>query len=630
MTPTEHFSRLLQLLELEADAEKEELLVDLQRRSPAEAEAAGSSLIKLALRGEEAGLGGRVLLTFGKRNQTLPLPWSRLRVGAPVLLSAEEATGSGWRGVVSRLERDAIQVAFSGWPDVDETAAFRLDRAADEVARQRLRQALRRLPTVTSGRLKELRDVLLGQQPPLFSAPVACQPLDETLNASQQAAVRQALSAADLAIIHGPPGTGKTTTVIELIRQLTRRGQTVLACAPSNLAVDNLLQGLLAAGEAALRLGHPARVLPELQAHTLDLLVENHPDTRLARQLTREAHALRDKAAKYTRAKPEPGARRAQRQEAKQMLADARRIEQQVTERLLASARIICATTTLDPHMLGDRIFDWCVLDEAGQATEPEVWLPLQYAERLVLAGDHCQLPPTVISPQAVAGGFNVSLLERLVGQLGPEVSRRLTVQYRMHTEIMAFSSREFYEDSLQADASVGMHLLADLPGVEANALTTTPVDFIDTAGASFDEAVEPDGDSRFNPSEAELAAKKVAALLDAGLAAEDIAVIAPYSAQVKLLRQLLPQPGLEINSVDGFQGREKEAVVISLVRANGEGEIGFLADVRRMNVALTRARRKLIVIGDSATITRHPFYQRLVEYFEAGNAYHSVWEELV
>jgi superfamily I DNA and/or RNA helicase len=181
------------------------------------------------------------------------------------------------------------------------------------------------------------------------------------------------LTAVDLAIIHGPPGTGKTTTVIELIRQLTHRGQTVLACAPSNLAVDNLLQGLLAAGEAALRLGHPARVLPELQAHTLDLLVENHPDTRLARQLTRDAHALRDRAARYTRAKPEPGARRAQRQEAKQMLADARHIERQVTERLLASARVICATTTLDPQMLGDRIFDWCVLDEAGQATEPEV-----------------------------------------------------------------------------------------------------------------------------------------------------------------------------------------------------------------------------------------------------------------
>ena len=627
MTTAAHFSRLLHLLELEADAEKQQLLADLQRRSPAEAEAAGSSLINLALRGEEAGLGGRVLLTFGKRNQNLPLPWSRLRVGAPVILSAEDAPDGGWRGVVSRLARDAIQVAFSGWPDIDETATFRLDRASDEVARQRMRQALRRLPTVTRGRLKELREVLLGHQPPLFAVPVVYQPLDETLNTSQQVAVRQALSATDLAVIHGPPGTGKTTTLIELIHQLTRRGQTVLVCVPSNLAVDNLLQGLLAAGEAALRLGHPA--LPELQAHTLDLLVENHPDTRLAHKLNREAHALRNRAARYTRAKPEPGARRAQRQEAKQLLADARRIEQQVTERLLASARIICATTTLDPKWLGDRIFDWCVLDEAGQATEPEVWLPLQYAARLALAGDHCQLPPTVISPQAVAGGFNVSLLERLVGQLEPGVSRRLEVQYRMHAGIMAFSSQEFYEDSLQADASVSEHLLADLPGVEAGVLTTTPVDFIDTAGASFDETVEPDGESRFNTAEAELVVKKVQALIEAGLPAEDIAVIAPYTAQVKLLRQLLPQPGLEVNSVDGFQGREKEAVVISLVRSNAAGEIGFLADVRRMNVALTRARRKLIVIGDSATITRHPFYQRLVEYFEAGNAWHSVWEEL-
>ena len=357
--------------------------------------------------------------------------------------------------------------------------------------------------------------------------------------------------------------------------------------------------------------------------------MENHPDVRLAHKLMRDAYALRHQAAKYTRARPEPGARQAQRLEARQMLAEARKLEDQVVERLLDAAQIVCATTTgLDGDLLRGRTFDWCIMDEASQSTEPGVWIPLQYAHRLILAGDHCQLPPTVISPEAVAEGFNVSMLERLVKQSGVGISRRLTVQYRMHQAIMAFSSEEFYENSLTAGPAVANHLLADLPGISLNELTQTPVHFIDTAGASYDEQVEPEGESRFNPLEAELVIRKVQDLLDSGLAPVDIGVISPYSAQVRLLRERLKLPGMEIDSVDGFQGREKEAVVVSLVRSNPDGEIGFLGDVRRMNVALTRARRKLVVVGDSATVTVHPFYQRMVTYFESIGAYHSVWEE--
>jgi predicted DNA helicase len=246
----------------------------------------------------------------------------------------------------------------------------------------------------------------------------------------------------------------------------------------------------------------------------------------------------------------------------------------------------------------------------------------------VVLAGDHCQLPPTVLSQEALRQGFGISLLERLVEQYGPAVTRRLEVQYRMHEAIMSFSSREFYDGALQADASVAGHRLCDLDGVQAGPLTEAPVWFIDTAGASYEEELEPDGDSRLNPREAGLAAGKVRALLEAGLRPEMIAVVAPYAAQVRLLRQRLPISGLEIDSVDGFQGREKEAVVLSLVRSNTEGEIGFLADIRRTNVALTRARRLLLVVGDSATLSVLPFYQRLFEHFEALGAYHTVWEE--
>jgi superfamily I DNA and/or RNA helicase len=502
--------------------------------------------------------------------------------------------------------------------------------ASDEIARQRQVAALAEAKRADRGRLMQLRDVLLGMRPPKFEAEKSIAPLDDGLNESQRAAVTFALSAADVAIIHGPPGTGKTTTVVELIRQAAARGQKVLACAASNLAVDNLLERLVRSGERAIRLGHPARVLPELQEHTLDLLVDAHPDVALARKLLREAEGLRDKAARFTRAKPLPGARQEMRQQARELVADARRIEAVVVQHILDSATVICATLTgVDSGMLGDREFDLAVIDEAAQAIEPACWIPLLRSNRVVLAGDHCQLPPTIVSLPAAKEGLAISLMERLIGELGGGIARRLTTQYRMHEAIMCFSSDEFYEGSLIADFSVGGHLLHDLPGVAKLPLTESPLSFIDTAGAGYDEELEPDGESRRNPAEAELVTKQVLALLEAGLPTRDIAVIAPYAAQVRLLREQLKIDGLEIDTVDGFQGREKEAVVISLVRSNDRGEIGFLGDTRRMNVALTRARRKLIVIGDSATIAAHTFFERLLGYFELHGAYKTVWEEM-
>jgi ATP-dependent RNA/DNA helicase IGHMBP2 len=638
LAAAEHFKKLEHLIRLEAEAEKQEELRAVQRNSTGGAEASGSSLVNLVIRDEDAGLGGSILLTLGKRNQNLPLPWTRLGPGSPVIFSEEGPTGSsnlaaGWRGVVSQLHQDTIQVAFAEWPEAgllseSDRPTFRLDRSSDEISRQRQRQAMENASRASQSRLAALRDVLLGRSAPAFAPVVPTPMLNTTLNDSQQEAVRFALAAEDYAIIHGPPGTGKTTTLVELIRQIVQLGGSVLAVAPSNLAVDNLLERLLAAGENGIRLGNPARVLPELHAHTLDGLLENHPEMKTARKIMHEAYQLRLQASKYTRARPEPGSRQAMRQEARQMLAEARKIETQVVDHLVSKARIVCATTTgLDGGLLRNRVFDWCIMDEASQGTEPASWIPLQFAGKLVLAGDPCQLPPTIRSAEARAGGLGISLMERLMDPSDQHISRRLLVQYRMNQAIMKFSSDEFYEGSQQADPSVSHHLLCDLPGILSNELTTAPVNFIDTAGANYDEVVEQDGDSRFNPMEAEMVAVKVQALLEAGLAPADLAVISPYSAQVRLLREKLRRPDLEIDTVDGFQGREKEAVIVSLVRSNPDGEIGFLEDIRRMNVALTRARRKLIVIGDSATITLHPFYQRLVTYFDSIGGYHSVWE---
>lgn len=626
----DHFRRLIHLLQLEGVAEADQLLRNTRQSDPLSAERTGNSLVDLVIRDEFLGLGDRILVTLSKRDPNRLLPWTRLGVGSPVLLSEQRSKSeSGWRGVVCDRDSTTIQVALPQSPESEaDRPQFRLDLSSDEVSRQRQRAALERAEVAAGDRLAQLRGVLLAEKPARFAPEQSLELLNPNLNETQLRAVQFALSAHDVAVLHGPPGTGKTTTVVELIRQAVRRGEKVLACAPSNLGVDNIFERLLAAGEKAVRLGHPARVLPELRDHTLDLLVERHPDVKLARKLAREANSLRDAASKYTRAKPAPGARQEMRAEARQLLTDARRIEAMAVQQVLDQATVLCSTTTgLDSEVLGQRRFDLAVVDEACQTTEPGCWIPLLRSERLVLAGDHCQLPPTVLSPEAEREGFAISMLERLMDADAENLSRQLTIQYRMHEQIMTFSSAEFYGGSLIADSTVQSHLLSDLPCVEQTALTTTPLVYLDTAGAGYDEELEPNGESRWNPQEADVVCRCVEELTSAGLAAQQIAVIAPYAAQVRHLRERLAIPGLEVDTVDGFQGREKEVVVVSLVRSNTDGEIGFLADVRRMNVALTRARRKLIVIGDSATVARHPFYSRLVQYFEQAGAYRTVWE---
>lgn len=628
--PDDHFGRLARLVRLESEAEAQELTQKSRRLSVAEAEATGECLVSLVIAEESFGLGGRCIVTLSKRDRSRSLPFNRLEPGSPVFMTPEGVAGSdGWRGVVCERSRTSLSVAFPEPPDAEEAKSFRLDLSADEVTRQRQLDALDQARSARGNRSAHLRDVLLGDKAPAINPSIELAALDSALDPSQRQAIAFALSAQDVAVVHGPPGTGKTTALVELIRQAVGRGERVLACAPSNMAVDNLLERLLQHGEKVVRLGHPARVMPALRDHTLDLLVEDHNDTRLARKLAREAFALFRQAKKWTRAKPEPGARGDMRREAREMLDDARRLEDQAVEHILDTAKVVCATLTgLNGELLGRRAFDLAVIDEAAQATEPACWPAILRCSRLVLAGDHCQLPPTILSREADEQGLGVSLMERVVGLHGAGVTRRLDVQYRMHAVIMTFPSVAFYDGTLQAHSSVAEHTLLDLPDVSPMPLTSMPLEFIDTAGADYDEEAEPGGESRRNPKEAELVCNKVRALLEAGVRAECIAVIAPYAAQVRFLRERLTMPELEIDSVDGFQGREKEAVIISLVRSNPEGEIGFLADVRRLNVAMTRARRKLLVIGNSATLSGHPFYRDLLSHCDTAGAYRSVWEE--
>ncbi|MEM9942495.1 MAG: AAA domain-containing protein [Planctomycetota bacterium] len=621
-----HFVDMVEWLAMETTAEVERMARRRKFKSPKDAEATGETVLDLVIQDVRPGLGGYQLISFQRRSTNHPMPWHRLKVGTPVVVSADDYNGSkDETGVISKKKKELIEVALNQEP---EGRIFRIDMTSDEITRKRQLSAILTAKD-SRGRLGQLRDVLMGQRKPRFHENLPDVEFRTNLNRSQQDAVRFALSAEDFAIIHGPPGTGKTTTVVELIVQAVIRGEKVLACAPSNTAVDNLLERLVDLNQKVVRIGHSARVSERLREHSLDGQLDQHENMEIIRDLRREAKDIYRKVDKWSRAKQPKGYRHELRQEARQLQGHARLLEKQAMESILDSAKIICATATFNEDLLGDRWFDLAVIDEACQSVEPGCWVPLLRSDKVIFAGDHQQLPPTVLSTEAARQGFAISLMERQMEQYNDQVSKMLTVQYRMHQQIMNFSSSHFYRGELKADTSVENHLLSDIDGVDSVHWMQEPITFIDTAGAGWDEELEPDGESKRNPNEADLVLRKVEMLLSAGLWAKDIAVIAPYAAQVRMLRDRYSGPdGLEIDTVDGFQGREKEAVVITLVRSNTKGEIGFLADRRRMNVALTRAKRKLIVVGDSATLGHDSFYQEFLDYVEQVGGYHSVWEE--
>jgi predicted DNA helicase len=328
--------------------------------------------------------------------------------------------------------------------------------------------------------------------------------------------------------------------------------------------------------------------------------------------------------------------RNAMREEVHRLREDIRDLKAQIFKQVWNASDVVVATHTVcgDP-LIQAKSFDWVILDEATQGIEPATWIPVRHAGKVILAGDHRQLPPTVLRPRPGGHDLSFTLFERLHEILGPEFKVRLEKQYRMHEHIMDFSSREFYEGALAADPSVAGHTLLDLKAVKREGLDDAPVIFLDTAGLGYEEEVEEGTESRYNPQEAKLVVAELNRLVKAGITPEDIAIISPYSAQVKLLTSMIlgdkGEPAalaaLEIDSVDAFQGREKEAVIVSLVRSNREGQLGFLTDTRRMNVAMTRAKRKLIMVGDSATLSNEKFYEDLLRYVESVNGYRSAWE---
>jgi superfamily I DNA and/or RNA helicase len=609
------FERLRWLLEREREAEWARFEGELRTASGEEREERGSALLDLSVADTDGGLLGRTIVRLSRKSGALPPtrigPGDVVRVSRRDPLDAENPSG-----VVTERTANRIAVAFDdelpGWV---ESGLVRLDRIGDEVTFRRTREALDDLEAA-EGRPAELRALIFGKETPRFEAEGRpLDPFDQDLNEPQRAAVALALRARDLALIHGPPGTGKTRTVVEVIRQAIKRGEKVLAVAPSNHAVDNLVERLAAAGERVVRTGHPARVSPAIRELTLEAQVEKVPSREIARGLWREAFALRAKLGKRRERGKET--EREERDEMRRLFQDAREQDQVALRHVLDGARVVCATAAgAGSETLKARRFDLVVLDEASQATLPLALVALARGSKVVLAGDHKQLPPTVLSPEAVQHGLARSPLEDAFERF-PEAGTLLTVQYRMHERIMAFPSAQLYEGKLVAHASNAARTFGGLE----------PLVFWDTAGMGHDEQFLEGSPSARNPGEAALVAARARALLALGLPPGELAVIAPYEAQVRLLRDLIEEPGVEVDTVDGFQGREKEAVIVSLVRSNQDGTVGFLADVRRMNVALTRARSRLEVVGDGATVSNHPFYAAFVEATQQADAWRSGFE---
>ena len=632
-----HLDRLAHLLEVERREEH-----DRQRQSQAKLSAAEREALGLALGGVQAvqqsfGLGGRVILRLARPDQS-PLE-TRLEPGTPVQIQRRASDAAdAVRAVVSRRRRTELELALDDWPpDFCEQGVVWLEVMPNDITYQRCKNALQAVRQMEHGQLRTRRDVLWGAQAARFVSDLPPWTSRQTLNPEQLGAAQQALAARDFFLIHGPPGTGKSTVLAEVAVQAVARGERLLCTAASNAAVDHLLSLCLRHNLQAVRVGHPARVAESLQAYSLDVQVEQHPDRVLARSLQEEAYALLGYARRQRtqgRSAARFGNARAAQEEAKRLKQESRTLERRAVQSVLDAAQVICATcTSLAGSTLRERSFDRVLLDEATQATEPLTLLAFPKAPCLILAGDPCQLPPTVLSPQAA--DLQVSLFERLLEIHGPGVKALLREQYRMHQDIMTFAAAEAYDHQLRAHPSVAQHRLADLLRSEVQAeVLAPPILWIDTAGKGFDEERVSQGahsaESLSNPGEASILVQRARVLLNAGLPAAELAVIAPYSAQVRLLRRALaswaPAAEVEVDTIDGFQGREKEAVLLSMTRSNATGELGFLNDLRRMNVAITRARRHLFVVGDSGTLGSHPYYERFFTYVQRLNGYHSAW----
>lgn len=541
--------------------------------------------------------------------------------GRPVCFFTQDVSGKlnylNFVATVNYVDEDRMVVIL---PSVDALLALQSKEVVgvqlyfDETSYRLMFEALKQVIGAKNNRLAELRDIFHGTQP---ASTFSFHPLRfPWLNATQEEAVNKVLHAKDVAIVHGPPGTGKTTTLVEAVYETLHRENQVLVCAQSNMAVDWISEKLVDRGVSVLRIGNPSRVNDKMLSFTYERRFESHPDYPQLwsiRKAIRELYARSRKGAE----------REAVRQKINSLKDRATELEIRINESLFSEARVIACTLVGSANrLLTGQKFGTLFIDEAAQALEAACWIPIRKADRVILAGDHCQLPPTVKAPEALRAGLGHTLMQTIVKNK-PDTVSLLKLQYRMNDEIMRFSSEWFYGGMLQSAPEVKYRSILDFD---------TPIEWINTEGLDCNEEFIGENYGRINKSEAELSIEQLKGyitkigrerFLDERI---DVGMISPYKAQVQYLRRLVRndaffkpyRQAITINTVDGFQGQERDVILISLVRANEEGQIGFLNDLLILNVAITRARMKLIILGDASTLTRHAFYKKLYTYIES------------
>ena len=518
--------------------------------------------------------------------------------------------------VISYVQDNKMVVVLPGpqvLPELVVTGELGVQLYFDDTSYKTMFAALREVAEAKGNRTARLREVLLGKAPALRreTGPVRF----PWLNASQEKAVNQVLCAKEVAVVHGPPGTGKTTTLVEAVYETLHRENQVMVSAQSNTAVDWIAEKLVDRGIPVLRIGNPTRVNDKMLAFTYERRFEAHSDYPELWQIRKTIREMTGRLRKSGREDRE----RLHNQLTK-LRVRATGLEIRIDTELFTEARVIaCTLVGAASRVLERKRFSSLFIDEAAQAIEAACWIAISRADRGILAGDHCQLPPTIKCIEAARGGLGRTLLEKVVLHK-PETVSLLKIQYRMHEDIMRFPSRWFYHDELEAAPEVKYRGILDFD---------TPASWIDTSELDLQEKAVAEGTGRLNTGEAELLVRElknymerigIRRILEEHI---DFGVISPYRAQVHYLRHLLKKEPffrpcrrlITVHTVDGFQGQERDVIMISLVRANEKGQIGFLRDLRRMNVAITRARMKLLILGEAVTLTRHPFYRELYEY---------------
>ncbi len=637
----------LELIKLERAADLEQYRQKVLLRSLSDRTKEGVTWYPVKFRRDYIGTGERIIIELEKTNHLdQPHSFQSGKLVSVFCNASGKPEKEHINGVVNYVRDNTLVVTLNGdeLPDWIDDGMLGVDVMFDEMTYKEMEYAMKMVMTAEGNRVATLRDLLLGGNSETSGVRLQVAGSHETrdlqhatsslLNQSQNSALQNILSAPDVAFVHGPPGTGKTTTLSQAIYFTVKSERQVLVCAPSNAATDLLVEKLSEIGLVVTRIGHPARVTEQSMSKTLDAKITAHEGFAELKSMRKRMEQLRAQAAKFKRhfGHHEREQRRLMKEEAKLMKADADLLEFYIINDVLNTSEVICSTLVGSSHpVLKGRKFKTAFIDEAAQALEPACWIPLLRCERVILAGDHFQLPPTIKSNDAARRGLARTLFEKGI-EHHPEASSMLQVQYRMHEKIMEFPSRYFYKGELIAHESVKHELLRP---------HLSPVDFIDTAGAGYAEAQDPETLSRFNEEEGRLLLRVVEDLVTQ-IGQEHwmkeqitLAIITPYRAQVDYINKLLESSSVleplgklvAVNTVDAFQGQERDVIAISFVRSNDKGEVGFLGDIRRTNVAMTRARKKLIMIGDSATLASHPFYGELLDFVQENNFYRSSFE---